>query len=214
MPAASPPPQTNARQKAPQLLTDTFRWQKAAYALAEEHTGNKNEAFWNPPSGLTNYVRPNTTPTGLDTLHQSDCGAISLAVALCNEILLNKTGRLDDAIRELLCLNPLSKKTPPTATGENPSYTAFIEKNQRAVRFAKGDYHYFLVRVDHGTGAFDHEYPALESPWRDAPLPEAAPKMWRVQLLGYAKGATAGIPSDIIDVAAKAYQTEHSEGAS
>jgi hypothetical protein len=52
--------QTNALLKATQLLTDTFRWQKASKALSEERTGNKDEAFWNP-LGHPVYVRPNAT---------------------------------------------------------------------------------------------------------------------------------------------------------
>jgi hypothetical protein len=205
--------QTNALLKATQLLTDAFRWQKSAQALAEERTGNKNEALWNP-LGQTVYVRPNTTATGPATLLQAEAGAIPLAVAICDEILENKTGRLDAALRELLRLNPLPKPSTPAATGEKPQYTALIEKNQLTVHFTKGGYHYFLVKIDHGTGAFDHEYPALESPFKDpAPLPLATPQLWRVQLLGYAKGATIGIPGDIIDVAAKSYAAEHSEGA-
>jgi hypothetical protein len=135
-------------------------------------------------------------------------------VAICDEILENKTGRLDAAIRELLRLNPLPKHAPPAATGEKPQYTAAIEKNQLTVRITKGGYQYFTVRVDHGTGAFDHDYVIHESPFKDAtPLPETSPQLWRVQVLGHAKGAPVGIPGDIIDVAAKSYAAEHSEGA-
>jgi hypothetical protein len=35
-----------------------------------------------------------------------------------------------------------------------------------------------------------------------------------VQAFGYIKGNPAGAPGDIIDVAAKTYTAEHSEGAS
>jgi hypothetical protein len=205
--------QTNALQKATQLLTDVFRWQKNAKALSEERTGNKDEALWNP-LGHTVYIRPNTTATGPDTLTQSECGALPLAVTLCDEILLNKTGRLDAALRELLRLSPLPKKTPPATAGEKPAYTAHIEKNQLTVHITKGGYEYFIIKTDHGTGQFNAGATVLHSPWRDpAPLPVGEPQLWRVQVIGYTKGATVGIPGDIIDIAAKAYQAEHSEGA-
>jgi hypothetical protein len=203
--------QTNALLKALQLLTDTHRWQKAAQSLSEERTGNKNEAAWNP-LGQTVYVRPNTSATGPDTLREAAAGAYPTAVAICDDILENKTGRCDQAIKDLLRLNPLPKKTVPADA--KPQFTALIEDNQLTVRFTKARYHYFLVKIDHGTGAFDHEYPALESPFKDAtPLPTTAPQIWRVQLVGYVKGQPVGIPGDIIDVAAKTYTAEHSEGA-
>jgi hypothetical protein len=124
----------------------------------------------------------------------------------------HRSGRCDQAIKDLLRLNPLGKK--PVPADAKPQYTALIEDNQLTVRFTKARYHYFLVRIDHGTGDFDHEYPALESPFKDAtPLPADAPQIWRVQLLGFVKGQTVGIPGDIIDVAAKTYTAEHSEGA-
>jgi hypothetical protein len=205
------PTQTDALLKALQLLTDTYRWQKASHALAEERTGNKNEVTWNSV-GQTVYVRPNTSATGPESLRESAAGAYPTAIAICDEILENKTGRCDQAIKDLLRLNPLGKK--PIPAGAKPQYSALIENNQLTVRFTKGHYHYFLVKIDHGTGAFDHEYPALESPFKDAtPLPTIAPQIWRVQLLGYVKGQHVGIPGDIIDVAAKAYTAEHSEGA-
>ena len=82
------------------------------------------------------------------------------------------------------------------------------------MQFTKAGYEYFIIKTDHGAGQFDAGVTALHSPWRDpAPLPEDEPQMWRVQLIGYLKGNPVGIPGDIIDVAAKAYAAEHSEGA-
>jgi hypothetical protein len=204
------PTQTNALLKATQLLTDAYRWQEAAHTLAGERTSNKNEAAWNP-LGQTVYIRPNPADTGPASLLQAEAGAFPLAIQLCDEILLNKTNRLDQAIKDALRLNPLPKHPP--APGAKPQYTAAIEAGRLTVRLTKAAYQYFIVKIDHGDGHFDEGHIMHESPYIDpAPLPTADPQMWRVQAYAYAKGNPVGLPGDIIDVAAKAYTAEHSEG--
>ncbi|RRJ97561.1 hypothetical protein Ga0100231_003360 [Opitutaceae bacterium TAV4] len=194
--------------KAVQVLTDAHRWQVAAQTLAHERTANKNEAAWNPVD-VPVLIRPATAPDGPTTIEQSAGGAYAIAVSFADAILASD--KCDAAIRDALRLNPLPKKTTPADA--KPQFTALIEDNQLTVRFTKARYHYFLVKIDHGAGDFDHEYPALESPFRDpTPLPTDVPQIWRVQLVGFLKGNPVGIPGDIIDVAAKAYLAEHSEG--
>ncbi|WP_157836842.1 hypothetical protein [Geminisphaera colitermitum] len=198
--------------QAAQLLTDTHRYQQATRSLAEERTANKNEAAWNP-IGQHVYVRPTTTDTGPQATQSAEAGAYPLAIALCDDILSNRSGKLDQAIKDLLRLNPLPKHLPGAVTGTKPQYEAYIDHNQLTIKLTKAGYQYFMVKIDHGTGEFDAEHVVHESPFKDpTPLPTDTPQMWRVQVFGYAKGNHVGIPGDIIDVAAKAYLAEHSEG--
>ena len=197
--------------KACKVLSDAYKYQKEAKAIAMERTGNKDEAAWNP-AGRQVLIRPNPAATGPTAIEQSEGGAYPVAVQICDEILLNKTGKTDEAVKDLLKLNPLPKKQP--AAGDQPQYEAYIEANQLTVKLTKGRFQYFLVKVDHGTGSFDHDYVVHESPFKDpAPLPLDHPQMWRVQVFGYVKGNPVNIPGDILDVAAKQSSAERAEGA-
>jgi hypothetical protein len=176
--------------------------------LYHERIANKNEAAWNP-IGAELIIRPFTARLNLAANEQSPCGALSLAVKIADEIL--KSPKCSEDVKTALRLNPL----PKHQTVGQPEFKAFIENNKLTVTFTKGEYEYFLAKVDYGTGDFTKEHTLLHSPWHDkTPLPEHAPQMWRVQLIGYLKGDDSGIPGDIIDVAAKQYLAEHAEGAS
>jgi hypothetical protein len=202
--------QVTKYQKAFKVLGDTFKYQRNAKTLAEERTGNKNEAEWNPV-GQQVLVRPNDSQTGPATIESSDGGAVPIAVDICDTILASD--KCDQAIKDLLKLNPLPKPVKPAG---KPQVIADIEDGQLTVKLAKGRFQYFIVKVDHGAGAFDQEFIVHETntPLKDpAPLPTGEPQIWRVQAFGFLKGSPTAHPGDIIDVAAKADIAEHAEGA-
>ncbi|MDR1192361.1 MAG: hypothetical protein LBK60_11985 [Verrucomicrobiales bacterium] len=53
---------------------------------------------------------------------------------------------------------------PKRQTVGKPEFRPFIETNKLTVAFVKGDFEYFIARIDHGTGGFDKEYTILHSP--------------------------------------------------
>jgi hypothetical protein len=195
-------------QQAYQVYAAAIRYQQAAKTIFNERTGDKEQAGWNPP-GTPVTIRPGQTPTGPAAPEQATAGAYTIAVGICDELLANRNGKCDQAMRELLHLNPRPKKSD---AGTRPRFTAGIKRGRLTVDIVKGGFRYFLVKVDHGGGVFDRDYVVLESPLvDDTPLPEAAPQLWRVQVTGYRKGDSTGLPGDIIDVAAKTGTAEYAE---
>jgi hypothetical protein len=172
-----------------------------------ERVANKNQAAWNPlDTPLT--IRPFTARLNLATNEVTPCGALTLAVSIADEMLKNPKCTAD--VKDALHLNPLPKRQ----TIGQPEFSAVIKNNKLTVTFTKGEFEYFIAKIDHGTGDFDKEYPLHHSPWRDPQtLPKTEPQIWRVQLIGFLKGDPDGLPGDIIDVAAKQYVAEHAEGA-
>jgi hypothetical protein len=177
-----------------------------AFDVYHERIANKNQAAWNPV-GKELLIRPFTAKLNLTNNETSTGGALTYAVQLADQLLqANPTADVKDALR----LNPL----PKHQTIGKPEFKAYIENNQLTVSFAKGEFEWFTLRIDHGTGTWDKEYTVLHSPWRDPhPLPEDDSQIWNVQLLGFLKGNPVGIPGDIIVLGAKAYQAKHAEGA-
>ncbi|MDR1303657.1 MAG: hypothetical protein LBK76_00385 [Verrucomicrobiales bacterium] len=177
-----------------------------AYDVYHERIANKNQAAWNPV-GKELLIRPFTARLNLANNETSNGGALTYAVTLADQLLqANPTADVKDALR----LNPL----PKHQTIGKPEFKAYIENNQLTVSFVKGEFEWFTLRIDHGTGAWDKEYTLLHSPWRDPhPLPETDSQIWNIQLLGFLKGNPVGIPGDIIVLGAKAYTAKHAEGA-
>ncbi|MDR1191822.1 MAG: hypothetical protein LBK60_09215 [Verrucomicrobiales bacterium] len=172
-----------------------------------ERIANKNQAAWNPP-GIELIIRPFTARLNLANNEVSSAGALTCAVTIADLIL--KSPACTSEVKDALRLNNL----PKHQTVGKPEFKVFIENNQLTIIFTKGEFEYFIAKIDHGTGLFDKEYTILHSPWHDPhPLPEDESQIWNVQLVGFLKGNPVGIPGDIIVVGAKAYTAKHSEGA-
>ena len=172
-----------------------------------ERVANKNQAAWNPV-GTELIIRPFTARLNLAANEQSPCGALTIAVKIADEVLQSPKCSAD--VKNALRLNPL----PKHQTVGQPEFKACIKNNKLEITFTRGEFEYFIAKIDHGSGAFDKEYPLHHSPWRDPQdLPVDAPQIWRVQLIGFLKGDPDGLPGDIIDVAAKQATSEHAQGA-
>ncbi|MDR1145554.1 MAG: hypothetical protein LBK71_05395, partial [Verrucomicrobiales bacterium] len=172
------------------VLTDTRGYFANAADLYHERVADKNRATWAAP-GATVTIHPFTAPTGPTAALTGSGGALAVAVSIADEILKNPacTAEVKNALR----LNSL----PRHQTVAKPAYAAFIKHNQLTVTFTKGDFEWFELRLDHGTGEFEKPSILHHSPWSDpTPLPTGQPQIWRVQLIGYLKGETVGIPGD------------------
>ncbi|MDR1191152.1 MAG: hypothetical protein LBK60_05720, partial [Verrucomicrobiales bacterium] len=189
-------------------------YQAAATDIAHVRTSDKDRAAWTPAS-QTFIIEPNTTKAGPIANETGTGGFFPLAIVLNDELFAGT--KLTADIKAALRLNPLSKHEQHGGADGKPNYSALIKENHLTIAFLKEDFVRMLAKIDHGTGTFDTEYTLTRSPFIDPhPLPKGEPKIWRVQLFGFFKHTPItdeGIPGDIIDVAAKAYLAEHSEGA-